>query len=171
MVRIGISLYGIAPSEVISLPSGFRPAMSIRSRIGRVFDLEPGDKVSYGGTYVASGHERAALVPIGYADGYRRGLSSNAWMSVGGTRCPVLGRVCMDQTVIGIPADQDIHEQSEVIIAGSPDTGAPSIEELAEIVDTIPYEIATGIARRVPRYYVEQGELVNIEDLRGLHES
>ncbi len=92
-------------------------------------------------------------------------------MSVRGTGCAVLGRVCMDQTVIRIPADQGILEQDEVIVAGPSETGAPSLEELAEFVDTIPYEIATGIARRVPRFYMEQGELVKVEDLQGLHES
>jgi alanine racemase len=171
MVRIGISMYGIAPSAVISLPEGFQSAMAIRSRIGRVFDLAPGDKVSYGGTYVATAHERAALVPIGYADGYRRGLSGKAWMSVAGTKCPVLGRVCMDQTVIRIPNDQNIREQDEVLVAGSPEAPSPSFDELAEIVDTIPYEIATGITRRVPRIYVDHGEIVGVEDLQGLHKS
>ncbi|MFL5761516.1 MAG: alanine racemase [Thermomicrobiales bacterium] len=168
LVRVGISLYGIAPSSETTLASGLRPAMSIRSELGRVFELAPGDRVSYGGTYVARNRERAALVPIGYADGYRRGFSGKAWMAIDGVQCPILGRVCMDQTIIGLPAEVQAHEGNEVIIAG---TGtAPSLDELANVVGTIPYEIAASIARRVPRYFVERGDLVAVEDLDGLHQ-
>jgi alanine racemase len=170
MVRIGISLYGIAPSAEIGLVDGFNPAMSIRGKIGRVFELNPGDRVSYGGTYIATQREQAALIPIGYADGYRRGFSGNAWMSVDGVRCPVLGRVCMDQTVIGLRGEKVAGEGDEVAIAGDPEQGAPSFDDLAEIAGTIPYEIVTGINRRVPRFFMENGELVAIEDLNGLHE-
>jgi alanine racemase len=144
--------------------------MSIRSRIARVFELAPGDRVSYGGTYVATRRERAALVPIGYADGYRRGLSSRAWMSVKDTKCPVLGRVCMDQTIIGLPADFEVREQDEVFVGGSPEAAAPSLDDLAALVGTIPYEIATGIASRVPRHFVKRGKVIAVEDLHGLHE-
>jgi alanine racemase len=170
MVRIGISLYGIAPSSEIGLVNGLKPAMTIQSKIGRVMDLNPGDRVSYGGAYVATKREQAALVPIGYADGYRRGFSGRAWIGVDGVRCPVLGRVCMDQTVIGLRGDKIVQERDEVLVAGDPEQGSPSFDELAEIAETIPYEIVTGINRRVPRFYVEEGELVAIEDLSGLHE-
>jgi len=170
MVRIGISLYGIAPSPDIELTEGLKPAMSIRSKIGRVIDLAPGDRVSYGGTYEATQHERAALVPIGYGDGYQRGLSNKAWMGMDGHRCPVRGRVCMDQTVVGLPLDSSVREGDDVIVAGEPETGAPTLNEMAEITGTIPYEIATGIAKRVPRVYVDGDLIVAIEDLHGLQE-
>jgi alanine racemase len=170
MVRVGISLYGIAPSTEIGLVDGLKPAMSIWSKIVRVFDLNPGDRVSYGGAYVATKREQAALIPIGYADGYRRGFSGRAWMGFDGVRCPVLGRVCMDQTVIGLHSNKIVQESDEVSVAGDPEVGAPSFDELAEIAETIPYEIVTGINRRVPRFFMEKGELVAIEDLSGLHE-
>lgn len=170
MVRIGISLYGIAPSAEIGLVDGLKPAMSIRSKIGRVFELNPGDRVSYGGTYVANQREQAALIPIGYADGYRRGLSGKAWIGVDGVRCPVLGRVCMDQTVIGLRGVKVVREDDKVAVAGDREQAAPSIDDLAEIAGTIPYEIVTGINRRVPRFFMENGKLVAIEDLSGLHE-
>jgi alanine racemase len=170
MVRIGISLYGIAPSPEIPLVEGLRPAMSIRSRVGRVMELAPGDRVSYGGTYEATRHERAALIPIGYADGYRRGLSGKAWVGIDGFRCPVLGRVCMDQTIVGMPDKLNVREGDEVVVVGGSSQGAPSLDDLADLTGTIAYDIATGIANRVPRIYLNGDQFVAIEDLHGLRE-
>jgi alanine racemase len=133
MVRIGISLYGIAPSAEIPLPEGIKPAMSIRSRVGRVFELAPGDRVSYGGTYEATSRERAALIPIGYADGYRRTLSNNAWVSISGSKCPVRGRVCMDQTVVSLPDHLEVREGDEVVVAGDAAECAPTLDDLADL--------------------------------------
>jgi alanine racemase len=170
MVRIGISLYGIAPSDDVHLVDGILPAMSVRSRVSRVIELAPGDRVSYGGTYVATRHERAGLIPIGYADGYRRGLSHRAWAKIGGYRCPILGRVCMDQTVVGLPSHSVVREGDEVLIAGDSSSGAPTLDDLARLTDTIAYEIATGISKRVPRIYTREGQVVAVEDLHGLRE-
>jgi alanine racemase len=170
MVRIGISVYGIEPSPEIPLVEGLRPAMSIRTRVGRVMELAPGDRVSYGGTYEATRRERAALIPIGYADGYRRGLSGKAWVGIDGFRCPVLGRVCMDQTVVGVPDQLNVREGDEVVVVGDSTQGAPSFDDLADMTGTIAYEIATGFAKRVPRFYLKGDELVAIEDLHGLRE-
>jgi alanine racemase len=170
MVRIGISLYGIAPSCEIPLAEGMRPAMAIRSRVCRVIDLAPGDRVSYGGTYKATRQERAALIPIGYADGYRRGLSNQAWVGIGGNRCPVVGRVCMDQTMVRLPDHLTVREGDEVVLSGDPSDAAPSLDDLAELTGTIAYEIATGIAKRVPRIYLDGDEVVAVEDLHGLRE-
>jgi alanine racemase len=170
MVRIGISLYGIAPSLEIPLFEGLRPAMSIRTRVGRVMELAPRDRVSYGGTYEARRHERAALIPIGYADGFRRGLSGNAWVGIDGFRCPVLGRVCMDQTVVGVPAQLNVREGDEVVVVGDATQGAPSLDDLANITGTIAYEVASAISKRVPRIFLNGDELIAIEDLHGLRE-
>jgi alanine racemase len=112
--------------------------------------------------------ETAALVPIGYGDGYRRALSNQAWMSVGGSKCSVRGRVCMDQTVIGIPSGLEVENGDTVIVAGAAESASvPSFDLLAEQVGTINYEIATGISRRVPRYFFKSGSVVGIEDLNG----
>lgn len=170
LVRVGIALYGLRPSPAIALPVGVRPVMSLHSRVARIIDLAPGDTVGYGRTYRAEVPERAALVPIGYADGYRRGLSSRAWMGLRERRADVRGRICMDQTVIAIPHGMPARVGDEVVIAGDAATGAPGLEELAELVDSIPYEVATGIARRVPRHFWQGARLVAIEDLHGLHE-
>jgi len=167
--RVGIALYGASPSPHVPLPAGVRPVMTLRSRIARVFDLAPGDTVGYGRSYRCSVAERAALVPLGYGDGYRRALSNAGWMGVAGRRAAVIGRVSMDQTVVRLPNEATTKVGDEVaVMCGKPDEGAPSAEELARLCDTIPYEIFTGIAARVPRLYVRSGCLVSFDDGSGL---
>ncbi|MGH2531343.1 MAG: alanine racemase [Thermomicrobiales bacterium] len=165
MVRLGIAMYGAAPSTEVPLARDMLPVMSIVSEIARVIELAAGDRVSYGGTFVAMASERAALIPVGYADGYRRALSNRGWMGLAGARAAVRGRVCMDQTVIGLPAGSSASVGDEVVIAGDPATGAPGWEVLASMTDTIAYEMLTGVTGRVPRIYIEQGSVVAIERL------
>jgi alanine racemase len=168
MVRIGIGLYGLAPSAAVPIADGMRPALTLVSRVRRVFALNPGDGVSYGASYRPCSPEMAALVPIGYGDGYRRAFSSKGWMSIGGTVCPVRGRVCMDQTIVGIPSGITIENGDTVIVGGAAESeSVPSFEAMAEQAGTINYEIATGIARRVPRFFIKSGVVVGIEDLHG----
>ncbi|MEA2598267.1 MAG: alanine racemase, partial [Thermomicrobiales bacterium] len=168
VVRLGISLYGIAPSADIPLWPGMRPALTVRTLIRRVILLDPGDRVSYGGTYRADREETAALVPIGYADGYHRLLSGRAWMGVGDGTARVRGRVCMDQTVIGWPSPAAVDLGSEVVVVGDGSGTAPTFSQLAELAGTIPYELATALAPRVPRLYLKGGRVVAVEDLFGL---
>ncbi len=161
MVRAGIALYGLPPSDAMSLPAPLRPAMSLRSTVGRIIDLSPGDSVGYGRTYRAAKREQAALVPIGYADGYRRDLSSRGWMGLGGDSAPVAGRVSMDQTVVRIPDNLQARIGDEIVVVGSSAEGAPEATDLARLLNTIPYEIVAGVAARVPRYYIWRGELLS----------
>lgn len=170
MVRVGIAMYGLRPDASMPLPEPMRPILTVHGRLSRVIDLEKGDTVGYGRTYRAPGSGRAALVPIGYADGYRRALSSVGWMAVDGVRAPVLGRVSMDQTVIGLPDGSTWAPGTRVTIVGdgTPTTsGAPSLDELAALVDTISYEMATGLAERIPKLYVQDGIIVEVCDLHG----
>ncbi|MCC6314601.1 MAG: alanine racemase [Thermomicrobiales bacterium] len=165
IARCGIAMYGIAPSPAAPLPSGVRPVMSLRSRVARVFDLRPGDTVGYGRTYRCEAAERAALVPVGYADGYARALSGTGHMALGGCRAPLLGRISMDQCVVRVPDGVDAESGAEVVVLGADPAGiAPSIEGVAEAAGTIGYEIASRIAARVPRVYVRGGEIVAVED-------
>ncbi|MBA3274825.1 MAG: alanine racemase [Chloroflexia bacterium] len=173
MVRVGIAMYGLVPDVAIPLPAAMKPVITIHGRVARVFDLSPEDLVGYGGTYRSNGNERAALVPIGYADGYRRGLSSRGWMSIQGQRAEVIGRVSMDQTVVRVPDGLVIRAGESVVIAGdgTPATGvAPTLDDLAPLAGTIGYEMATGLAPRLPRLYVRGGEVVAIADLHGHRE-
>jgi len=164
LVRVGIALYGVAPAPNVSLPSGARPALSIRSRVARVIPLDAGDRVGYGGTHVVEEPGRAALVPIGYGDGYRRALSGRCWMGLAGARARVLGRVSMDQTVVAVPAGVMVAEGDDVVVLGDSRTGAPSVMDLARLSDTIGYEMLTGVAARVPRQYQRAGEAVAVDD-------
>lgn len=166
LARAGIALYGLRPSPRVPLVSGMRPVLTLTSRIARIFDVPSGDAVGYGGTYRAASDIRAALIPLGYADGYRRGLSNKGEMIAHGWRLPVIGRVSMDQTVVAIPAEADLEVGDAVcIVSSDPANDGPTAERLAELLDTISYEIVTGISTRVPRYYLRGGNVVASESL------
>lgn len=173
MVRSGIATYGIRPAPHIPLPgeSGeMRQIVTVHSMVTRVIPLEPGDAVSYGGTWVAQERTRGALIPIGYADGYLRSLSNSGWMAVEGQRAPVIGRVCMDQTILHLPDTLPSQTRQRVVVIGDgtdATPGAPDLEQLAEAAKTIPHELITTLAHRVPKLYIQQGKLVGLADLEG----
>jgi alanine racemase len=159
IVRPGIALYGVPPSSAVPLLPDMRPGISLESRITRLITLAPGDTVGYNRTFRASSPMRGALVPVGYADGYRRALSGRAWVGIDGRRAQVIGRISMDQIVVEVPdgvraALGDI----VTIMGGNPLTGAPSIEEMAGLMGTNAYEVIVGIRQRVPRIFVRDGE-------------
>ena len=155
LLRAGIATYGLAPSVDVPLPKDILPVMSVRSKLTRAFDLAPGEGVSYGLTYRSTALEPSATVPLGYADGLPRRLSNKGWFAIDGQRCPIRGRVCMDQTVIGRPGSAS--EGDEVLIVGDGTDEAMTIDDIAEMDDTINYEIATRFSARMPRLYVENG--------------
>jgi alanine racemase len=125
--------------------------LRVVSKLARIAPIRGGEGVSYGLTYRAKRDEWVGLVPIGYADGYPRGLSNVGWMEVKGKRLPIRGRICMDQTVVGVD-DTALIEIGDVVAVLGGD--GPSIDEVATATGTIAYEIATGLARRMPRQYV-----------------
>jgi alanine racemase len=158
--RIGIALYGLRPSPKVELLPGMRPALSVVSRLARVHSAGRDEAVSYGRTYALDEDERLGLVPIGYADGYRRGLSNLAWACVGEAKCRVRGRICMDQTIVGcLPADA---LEGDLVGLLGPLLDGPSADELGELCGTINYEIVAGLSQRVPRYYVRSDRVVAI---------
>jgi alanine racemase len=170
LIRPGIALYGLSPSDEVPAPAALRPVLRLRTRVARVLALAPGDSVSYGRTFIAERPMRAVLVPLGYADGYRRALSGRGQMLLGGRRAPVLGRVCMDQTVIGVPEGVPVAVGDEVVALGAQGDDTIGADELAALAGTIAYEIGTGIGARVPRHYLRGGRTVAIETLGGLRE-
>lgn len=171
LVRLGISLYGIPPSRDVPVFDGMRPAMTVTSRIQRVFDVAPGEGISYGATFRADRPIRAALVPIGYGDGYKRSLSNRGEMRLKGEVAKVLGRVCMDQTVVSIPDGVDVVVNDAITVLGGVGDDAVEPGELALLAGTNAYEIVTSVSARVPRWFVRNGETVAVEDLAGLHAS
>ncbi|MCA9860114.1 MAG: alanine racemase, partial [Thermomicrobiales bacterium] len=154
MVRAGICLYGISPSRHVALFRGMKPALEWRATVQHLISMEPGDRTGYGGTYVASDNERLALIPIGYADGYPRQLSNIGWMGFDGQRLQVRGRISMDQCTIAIPGQIDLKVGDDVTVLGGAGNGAPSANELGDVLGTIGYEIVSRISPRVPVEYV-----------------
>ncbi len=167
MVRLGIALYGLPTSTGRGLPLGYRPVLSVRSTVSRVINLAPGDTVSYGRTYTATEHERAGLVPVGYADGLRRDLSNQHVMAISGVRVPIRGRVCMDQSVVGLPVDSNVSVGSIVSVLGTGEVGELSFDAAAAQLGTIAYELVTALSTRLPRYYLRHGIPVAVTDLAG----
>ena len=168
IARAGIALYGVPPSADVALKPGMRPALSVESRITRIIPLAPGDTVGYNRTFRAAAPMRGALVPIGYADGYRRALSGRAWIGIAGRRAQVLGRVSMDQIVVELPGDVEAIVGDVVQIFGSGEaTAAPSVVDMAELMGSNAYEVIVGLGARVPRVFIQNGEVVVVGDASG----
>lgn len=151
MVRVGIALYGIPPAPNFPMPVGVRPALTVQSRVARVLALSPGDTVGYGRTFTASGHQRAALVPIGYADGLPRSASNRGHVLIGGRRCRLIGTISMDQCVVALPDGLDAAVDDPVVIIGRQGNEEQTISILADEANTIAYEIAVRLGARMRR--------------------
>jgi len=162
MVRSGIVTYGMYPSEEVSPDLlQLRPALQWESRITHIKWLEPGREISYGGTFVTNRPTRVATIPVGYADGYRRSLSSKFHVLIRGMRAPILGRVCMDQMMVDVTHIPDVCQGDRVILVGSSGDETITVEQIAAAADSFNYEFVCGISRRVPRIYVSGGEVVH----------
>ena len=148
-VRAGIILYGLIPSTDMTLPEGFRPVMSLYSRVSFVKTIAAGESVTYGRTYVAPETRKIATVSAGYADGVPRLISNRGSVLIRGQRAPIVGRVCMDQFCVDV-TDIDGVEMGDVVTIFGP--GLP-VEEVAAAAQTINYEVVCGISKRVPRIY------------------
>lgn len=162
LVRCGIALYGVLPSDSIRASEiELRPAMKLKTVVIQVKELYEGEYVSYGRTYQADEKRIVATVPIGYADGFlRRNSKIGTALEIKGCRARLIGRVCMDQCVIDVSDVDGVKEGDEVTVFG----GAVSVEELARLNLTIPYEIFCGLSKRIPRVYIKDGEIVHIDD-------
>jgi alanine racemase len=154
MVRVGIALYGIYPSDAIDRRKvQIAPAMSLKSKIVHLKTVPPGTAISYGATYTTSKTTRIATVPVGYGDGIHRGLSNRGHMLVAGKRAPIVGRVCMDMTMLDVGEIPEADIDTEVVVFGRQGKQTLGAEEVARTLDTIGYEIVTQVTGRVPRIY------------------
>ncbi len=154
LVRPGIMIYGLYPSAEVARSMPLRPAMSLVTRIRFIKRVPAGTPISYGGTYVTKAPTDVATLPIGYADGYRRLLSNNYEVLVRGVRAPVIGRVCMDMTMVDVTHIKGAAVGDEVVLMGRQGDGEISTEEMAERLSTINYEITCLVGKRVPRVYI-----------------
>jgi len=165
MVRPGISLYGLQPSAELAPLLPLRPALSLHSRVGRVCALPAGSSVSYGRTHITTRPTRAALVLLGYGDGYHRLISSRGEVLIRGRRCPILGRVCMNQFVVDVTAVADVRLDDEVVMWGRQGLSAISTEEVAGWAQTITNEVLTSLQPRIPRVYLQGGAVLEVQTL------
>ncbi|WP_300455320.1 alanine racemase [Desulfobacula sp.] len=159
MIRPGIALYGLWPSdEVDKTRVNLKPVMSIISKIIQLKKVPAGYKISYGNTYTTDCDTMIATVPIGYADGYSRLLSSRGAMLVKGMRAPIVGRICMDFTMIDVGAIKDVALGDDVVVMGCQKDNCISADELAQLTGTINYEIVSSLSRRMPLRHIHPEE-------------
>jgi alanine racemase len=154
LVRPGIMIYGCYPSPSVDRAVALRPAMTWKTRVAFVKELQPGDSVSYGRTFVARRPMRVATLPVGYGDGYPRLLSNRGEVLVRERRAPVIGAVCMDMTMVDVTHIQGASVGDEVVLFGRQGTAHLPVEEVAQWAGTISYEILCGVGQRVPRVYL-----------------
>ena len=157
----GIILYGLTPSGAMRNKGDFKPALSLKSVVSNVKTIRKGATVSYGRTFTADKDMHIATVPIGYADGYSRHLSeAGACLLLRGRRCPIVGRVCMDQLMIDLGDMDDVKIGEVVTVIGTDGNESVTADELAALDGTINYEVLCSIGTRVPRIYLEGGKEV-----------
>lgn len=156
MVRAGIMLYALKPPPEALRAADLRQVMTLKARISNVKRIHAGETVSYGRTFAADKPTKVATLPVGYADGYCRGLSGKAQVLVHGVRVPVIGRICMDQCMLDVTQVQDVKIGDEAVLFGAQGDNVITVDELAEKLDTINHEIVCGISKRVPRVYIKR---------------
>lgn len=166
-VRPGIAFYGMNPSSEWAPPFEIRPALALKSRVCRVRHLPVGAGVSYGRTFVTQRETVAALVAVGYGDGFHRVLSNQAQVLVRGQRAPLIGRVCMDQFVVDVTDIPGVALEDEVVLIGRQGDGQITADEVAKLAGTINYEVTTGLLPRVVRFYLRGGRVVETVALGG----
>lgn len=165
MVRPGIIMYGCEPSPDVDIkPYDLRPVMSLRCCIAHVKLIDAGATVSYGRHYTAPSRRKIATLPVGYADGYSRILSGKVDVLYHGHRVPQVGAICMDQCMIDVSGEANVHAGDEVVLFGRQGDSFIPIEEIAAACGTINYEIMCNISRRVPRVYMKNGKVVGREE-------
>lgn len=165
MVRVGVVLYGVAPSRKVIGCEELSPVMSLKSVISMIKEIDKGDTVSYGCTYVAEKKTKIATAPVGYADGFWRSNAENGTqMLIRGQRVNIVGRVCMDQLMLDVTNVKGVREGDYITLIGSDKEEFISADELAKNNATIGYEIICAIGERVPRFYIKDHEIVFVKD-------
>lgn len=155
LVRPGITGYGIYPSDEVSRERiSLRAAMSLKSHVVFIKEVEAGVPVSYGGTYVTERTTRIATIPVGYGDGYPRSLSNKGWVLIRGKKAPILGRVCMDQFMVDVTEIPEAKELDEAVLMGESEGAFLGVDELGKLSGRFPYEFVCDIGKRVPRVYL-----------------
>ncbi len=165
MARVGIAMYGMPPSdEVCTDVVALKPALSWKSHIAFIKKLEAGSSVSYGGLFTAQKTMLVATIPVGYADGYPRSLTGKGRVLIHGKRCPILGRICMDQFMVDVSEVSDARVGDEVVLLGEDRGEQITAEELGALSGRFNYELVCDINKRIPRVYLKNGKPVAYKD-------
>ena len=163
--REGISLYGYYPSdEPLAHPVKLAPALSLVSMVSFVKTVEEGTPIGYGGSFVAPRRMKVATIPAGYADGYPRGLSNRGFVLIKGKKCPVIGRVCMDQMMADVSQVEDAAPRDEVVLIGRSGKEEITLEDICAWSGGFHYELLCLLGRRVPRLYMKHGQVAGLKD-------
>ncbi|MDP2911039.1 MAG: alanine racemase [Candidatus Omnitrophota bacterium] len=155
MVRPGLMMYGIYPKQSLMKNILLKPALTLKTKITYVKSVPKGRSISYGMTYITKKPTKIATIPVGYGDGYSRHFSNKAHVLIRGVRCPIAGKVCMDMCMVDVGHLKNVKVGEDVILIGSQAGEIIRAEELAKLINTIPYEVLCNIGRRVPRVYKE----------------
>lgn len=165
LVRAGVSMHGLWPSEEMRRDIlELKPAMSLYSHVVYIKEVEPGSAISYGGTFVTDRPMRVATIPVGYGDGYSRGLSNKGYVLIRGKRAPILGRVCMDQFMVDVTHIPEASMDDLVTLIGVDGEERITMEELGALSGRFNYEFACDLGKRIPRIYTYNDEIVGVKD-------
>lgn len=165
LVRAGIIIYGLWPSEEVDKSQiDLKPALSLVTHVAYVKELPAGREVSYGGTYTTEEPRMIATIPVGYADGYARGLSNRGDVLIHGKRAPIRGRVCMDQFMVDVTDIPDVKAGDKVVLIGTYGTEKITMEEVGARSGRFNYEFACDLGKRIPRVYLSGGKIVGTKD-------
>ena len=161
LVRAGISTYGMYPSDEVSQKAvDLKPALELISHVTYVKEVEAGTSISYGGTFTAPKRMKVATIPVGYGDGYSRGLSNKADVLIRGRRARILGRVCMDQFMVDVTDIPDVRFMDQAVLIGFDGEEHIPVEELSGLCGRFNYEFVCCLGRRIPRVYIQKGKIV-----------
>lgn len=161
LARAGISTYGMYPSDEVDKSAvELKPALSLKSHVIFVKEVEPGTSISYGGTFTADRKMRIATVPVGYGDGYPRSLSNKGYVLIRGKKARILGRVCMDQFMVDVTDIPNAAFMDPVTLIGSDGEERITVDDLAELSGRFNYEFVCCLSKRIPRVYRRGGEIV-----------
>ena len=159
IVRLGIVLYGLKPDVDNHLPNGVKPAMTWKSVVSMVKNVHPGETIGYGRTFMVKKEMKVATVTTGYADGLNRLLSNKGFVMINGSKAPIVGRICMDQTLVDVTEIPDVKMGTEVVIIGKSGDLTYTPDDMAQDLGTIGYEVICNITKRVQRFYCTHGLL------------
>ncbi len=155
-VRPGLALYGAYASSELKEVLRLEPVLSLRSRIVLIRELRPGEGLGYNHTYVVDKPRRVAILPIGYGDGYPRSLSNRGYVLIREKKCPIVGKICMDQLFVDVSELEDVEVGDEAVLIGRQGREEIRVEEIASWCNTIAYELLCQLGRRLPRKYISR---------------